>query len=136
MNTISFNSFQVIFNQTIFFDVDAHGGLYTLIASQIIGFQGKVISFEPNPLNLHYLNKNIRINSLNNVLVVPKVVSSKSNKMALFYNKNNTALTSVYMEREKMITIETTAIDDIDMPSYFDIIKIIKVDTEGHDFFT
>ena len=136
MNTISFNSFQVIFNQTIFFYVDAHGGLYTLIASQIIGFQGKVISFEPNPLNLHYLNKNIRINSLNNVLVVPKVVSSKSNKMALFYNKNNTALTSVYMEREKMITIETTAIDDIDMPSYFDIIKIIKVDTEGHDFFT
>ena len=53
--------------------------------------------------------------------------------MTLFYNKNNTALTSVNMEREKMITIETTAIDDIDILSNFDIIKIKKVDTEGHD---
>jgi len=116
----------------IFFDVGAHGGLFTIIAGKKVGKTGKVLSFEPNPLNLNFLRLNIRLNGLNNVTVIPKAADHKSGKMKLFYSKRETALTSVERMGQSMIETEATTIDEV--AKKLDFIKIIKIDTEGNDW--
>jgi predicted methyltransferase len=37
------------------FDVGDHIGYYTLLSSEIVGSTGKVVAFEPDPKNSHYL---------------------------------------------------------------------------------
>jgi FkbM family methyltransferase len=50
-----------------FIDIGAHIGYFTVLASQIVGPNGKVLSFEPFPVNFEYLQKNIKLNNLKNV---------------------------------------------------------------------
>jgi len=117
----------------VFLDVGAHGGLYTLIAAKKVGFKGKVISFEPNPLNLFFLKLNIKLNALNNVIVIPKAVSNASGNIELFYSEYKTAFTSALVKQEKRFFAESTTIDDVATIFNLTSIKIIKIDTEGYD---
>jgi FkbM family methyltransferase len=116
----------------IFFDVGAHGGLFTIIAGKKVGRIGKVLSFEPNPLNLNFLRLNIKLNGLNNVTVIPKAVSHKSGKIKLFYMDHETALTSARRIGESVVETEAITIDEV--AKQLDFIKIIKIDTEGNDW--
>lgn len=52
------------------YDLGAHAGLFTLLASQIVGDSGAVIAFEPNPRMASFLRKHIEINSINNVSAI------------------------------------------------------------------
>lgn len=55
-------------------EMGAFRGYYTLYLAQKVGEKGKIIAIEPIPENLYYLKKNIAINKLGNVFIVPKGV--------------------------------------------------------------
>jgi len=116
----------------IFLDVGSHAGLYPLLVSKKIGENGKIVCFEPNPINLALLRLNIKLNGLTNIIVIPKAVADSSSKITLFYSDSETALTSAF-GKGKRIEVETTTIDHIVSEFGFSSIKIIKVDTEGMD---
>jgi len=59
----------------VFLDVGAHIGQYTLVASRIVGDQGEVHSFEPDPDTFELLTHNITRNGLKNV---------RANQVALY----------------------------------------------------
>src|SRR5437868_6376075 len=44
----------------VVYDLGANAGFYTLLASRLVGDDGHVYAFEPNPENLHYLNEHVR----------------------------------------------------------------------------
>lgn len=50
-------------------DCGAHFGAFSLYASASVGEEGKVVSFEPDPFNRNFLERNLIINKTNNVLV-------------------------------------------------------------------
>jgi hypothetical protein len=54
---------------SIFIDVGAHGGGFTIRTSKIVSDEGPVISFEPDFRNYYYLIQNIMINKCRNVIV-------------------------------------------------------------------
>jgi FkbM family methyltransferase len=115
-----------------FLDVGAHGGLYTIIAGMKVKETGKVLCFEPNPLNLIFLRLNIKLNGLNNVNVIPKAVGDKSGRMRLYYPTHRTALTSANGMGENMIEVGVTTIDEV--AEKLDFVKVMKVDTQGYDW--
>ena len=117
----------------VFLDVGAHGGLYTLIAAKKVGSHGRVLSFEPNPLNLFFLKLNIELNALDNVTVIPKAISDRPGKITFYYSLNNTALTSALRREGKSIEAEATTLDGISKTQRLNFVKILKVDTEGYD---
>jgi hypothetical protein len=64
----------LIDKDTVFIDVGAYQGLYTVYACRRTR---RVIAVEPNPMALAYLKANVALNNCHNTIVVPKAVSDK-----------------------------------------------------------
>jgi FkbM family methyltransferase len=56
-------------------DIGAAAGYYTLLATRLVGPTGRVIAFEPDPVNLRYLRAHVRQNRLTNVSVLPIAIA-------------------------------------------------------------
>ncbi|GBD39716.1 2-O-methyltransferase NoeI [bacterium HR37] len=56
-------------------DIGANVGYYTRLFSDLVGPSGLVIAFEPHPVNLMFLEKNLRNRA--NVNLIPKAVGSE-----------------------------------------------------------
>ena len=75
-----------------FIDVGANAGLYTLIARSIIGLEGGVQAFEPNPEAVAILQENLYLNQIKNVSVHGIGLSESSNKVS--FNPTEDSCTS------------------------------------------
>ncbi len=115
-----------------FIDIGAMGGLYSIIASKLVGNKGKVISVEPNPDNLHFLQKNIELNNLHNIALVEKAAGERTAKITLHYDEKSPELTSVH-KRGKKKSFETEMVTLDSLTEKEEAVKILKVDAEGYD---
>jgi len=57
----------------IFWDIGANFGLYSIIASTIVGPEGQVLAIEPDPRNIKRLRRNIYFNRLFNSITVYQI---------------------------------------------------------------
>lgn len=119
-------------NGDIVLDIGAHIGYYTLIFAKLVGKNGKVYAFEPEPTNFALLEKNIQLNSYQNVILVRKAVSNKSEKVKLYIYKNHPAHHKIYNthDGDSFIEIDAISLDDY-FKSYEGKIDFIKMDIEG-----
>lgn len=111
----------------IVFDVGAHAGYYTLLSSILVGANGKVVSFEPNPNNYSYLNKNVLINNLSNVTTVESAVS---NQKGFCYFETRTGSGTGHFSDEGTLKVKTKTLDDFVKEKQL-IPDYIKIDVEG-----
>jgi FkbM family methyltransferase len=123
----------------IFMDVGAHAGLYTLIAGRRVGVNGEVVSIEPNPQNIKFLELNIQLNRIKNVHVAPQAVGETSGHIRMCYPPGDTGLTSVYnsdhpRKTAEYFEAEITTLDEIYEKTLKPrSVRVIKIDTEGFD---
>ncbi len=124
-------------DNTIFIDIGAHFGFYTLL----IGSKrknNKIVAFEPVPENFDILKKNIELNDIKNVDVYNLAVSNKC-ETTKFNVAEHSCSSGFYhhplSETVKTIDVEALTIDDFLRGSDIshDLPVIIKIDTEGHD---
>ena len=73
-----------------FIDVGAHIGYFSLTAAHKVGYGGKVFSFEPNPYTYKLLERNVQVNSYNNIELHKEAVAD-SQGATFFYFKEATA---------------------------------------------
>jgi FkbM family methyltransferase len=106
------------------FDVGANGGLYTLIASKLVGPTGHVYAFEPGERELNLLRTNILKNNLSNVTVVDRAVSDKKSSSRFMVSQDG-AMSSLAKNQhgnQKIVNdvlVETVSLD------------VLKIDVEG-----
>jgi FkbM family methyltransferase len=62
---------------TTFWDVGAHIGFFSLLASRLVGHGGRVLAFEPMPANRARLEQALALNAAENVRVDPRAVGAK-----------------------------------------------------------
>jgi len=62
-------------------DAGAFIGYYTLLASKRVGSSGKVLAFEPDPVNFKILSENVQINGIRNVLLFNKALGAEFGKL-------------------------------------------------------
>jgi FkbM family methyltransferase len=116
-------------------DLGANIGYYTLIFARLVGPQGKVYAFEPDPEICAILRKNIGLNGYRNVVVEEKAVSDKSGKRRFIVHAAYPTANTLAPESGKSGSIEadTVALDD-----YFarvpGKIAFIKMDVEGAEY--
>jgi len=113
-------------------DIGANIGYYTLIAANLVGDEGKVFAFEPDPENYALLVKNIEVNGYKNIIPVQKAVSNKTGTTNLFLCEQNKGQHTIFEPSSywKSIMVKSITLDD-----YFseqqDSIDAIKMDIEG-----
>ena len=121
-------------NGDIVLDIGAHIGYYTLIFAKLVGKDGKVYAFEPEPNNFALLKKNIAINGYENVVLINKAVSNKTGKTNLFLAEEHSGDHRIYesdvIKGRKSLEIETIKLDDY-FQDFEKNIDFIKMDIQG-----
>ena len=117
-------------------DIGAHIGYFTLLFAKLVGPEGKVFSFEPEPKNFELLTKNIEINNYDNVITESKIVSDKNEKCTLYTFETSSGANRIYKPNENANT-KPIEVDSISLDEYFKNseflkrIKFVKIDVEG-----
>lgn len=65
----------------VFFDIGGNAGYFTLLGSKLVGESGQVISFEPIPLNIEIIQRQVALNARKNVVIEPMAVSNQAGRL-------------------------------------------------------
>ena len=116
----------------VVFDIGAYCGIFTFALSQAVGPQGKVIAFEPDPLNFASLRRNIARHQLSNVTLT-QVAVSDNNGVAAFNSDGSlgSALTLSLSRPPTQETIEVRTITFESACAEFGVPSFVKIDAEG-----
>jgi FkbM family methyltransferase len=115
-------------------DLGANIGYYTILLSELVGEQGRVIAFEPEPGCHRLLQKNVAGLRLMNVEVVQAAAWHESGELEFFANESDAMDHSVVPVRGTPSTrrVPAIAIDDYVGTATFDFIKLDIQGAEGH----
>ncbi|SIM60796.1 FkbM family methyltransferase [Cuniculiplasma divulgatum] len=105
-------------------DVGAGIGEFAVIASKIVGNEGKVIAIEPSPEDFKTLQYNIKKNKCGNVIPINSAVSDKKEKLSLSFKGKNF--------ESKADTLQNI-IENLKVP--VNSIHYMKMDIEGAERF-
>lgn len=119
---------QTVKENSVVYDIGAHAGYYTLLASLLVGSGGRVFAFEPLPANLVYLKDHLRLNHVNNVTVIEAAVSDQGGK-AFFEEALSSSMG--HLSPHGKIQVETVALDESLAKGELPAPDYIKMDIEG-----
>jgi FkbM family methyltransferase len=116
-------------------DLGAHHGLYTLLASKLVGRKGRVIAFEPSPKERKRLAKHIWLNGADNVRVEGYAVGAESGEADLFLADGaNDWCNSLRRPAEstgQTVRVQVRRLDDVVSQLELSRLDFIKMDVEG-----
>ena len=118
-------------------DVGANIGLHTLNMAKIVGNTGQVFAFEPDPSNFEILEKNVKINNYQNIILEQKAVGDKNGRTTL-YQSDHPGMHRIFPQTKQakcQVQVELTSLDKYFIDSNLtDKINFIKIDVEGLEF--
>jgi FkbM family methyltransferase len=121
----------------IFFDVGAHVGQFTLVASRLVGPKGSVHSFEPDSTTFEWLQANVRANGLSNV-VANSVALADDTGTKTFYlatsddiGSNSLRPPSPLHDSGRSRTVNCITLDEYVDSRGITRVDVIKADIEG-----
>ncbi len=109
-------------------DIGSCVGLYSVLASKIIGPNGKVIAIEP--CDISFLEKNFKTNCINNYIIYNKAAGQCKSTAYLTKDPNNFGNHTVG-EIPNGNKVEVLSVDDV--INIADKVKFIKIDTQGDE---
>jgi len=129
----------------VVFDVGAQIGMFTAIASQLIGPDGRLIAFEPDEKNHRDLQSTRQRNKLDNVSIINAGLSDSIGEATFhrpdgawgsFMDSGNGAgarITRDFFQNTtiRTFTIQTTTIDHVVAERELERLDLIKIDVDG-----
>jgi FkbM family methyltransferase len=116
---------------SVVYDVGAHVGFYTLLFSELVGPAGRVVAFEPNPRNVAYLKRHLKINDTTNAHVV-EAAASDSTGIATFAD-DGVSFTG-RLSSQGSLNVPTVTLDEFVQRENAPQPDYIKIDVEGAEY--
>jgi FkbM family methyltransferase len=117
-------------------DVGAHHGLYTLLASKCVGWDGRVVAIEPSPRECARLEKHLRLNRCSNTTMVTCAAGEDPGEEEFYVVERyrdcfNSLRPPAISDPVKVVPVNVRRLDDI--LAELEILKVdfIKLDVEG-----
>ena len=133
----SFSSFSIEKNDIVI-DIGAHHGIFTV---NLANLGARVHSFEPNPMSLEIIKKNINVNSFANDPIINNCAVSNNENQSVNFDLGirSTAgsiknLKYTQLQSGQKIKVKTTNIDNYILNKNLDHIKLLKMDCEGAEY--
>jgi FkbM family methyltransferase len=117
----------------VVYDLGAHVGLYALLASDLVGPQGRVYAFEPLPRNIRYLLKHLQMNHVGNCTVVEAAVNDADGYES-FDLGPHPAMGFLGSPCGEAMRVRTVTIDALVRTGRIQPPMVVKVDIEGAEF--
>jgi FkbM family methyltransferase len=117
------------------FDIGANIGYYTIQFSRVVGRNGKVHSFEPCAYQMDTLERNVKLNSIDNVVTHKLIVSDRDDEVKKIYFSGmaNTGSSSLEVKTDDYEQVACITIDKYCMVNDINSVDIVKIDVEGHE---
>lgn len=121
---------------SIFVDVGANIGLYSLLAARQVGPTGKVFAFEPSYREYRNLLGNIMLNDIGCIIPNNTAIGEKPGVVEIAikdYQTGGNFIASTEIGDKVIInTINITSLDDV-FRGLNDAINLVKIDVEGYE---
>ncbi len=119
---------------SVIIDAGANIGCFTIrVANMVKGV--KVLSYEPEDYNFLILQRNMKINRLNNVYLFKKGLSGKEGERKLFLSSSNVGAHSISDKiSDKYVTIDCVTLKDVLTENAIDRVALLKLDCEGAEY--
>ena len=116
-------------------DVGANIGYFTLIAAKLVGEEGKVFAFEPEPYNFDLLARNLKLNGYHHVIPIQKAISDKNGRATLFLDKtqwgqHSLSRGNVTNFSGNSVEVEVQTLDDF-LKDFGHRVDFAKIDVQG-----
>lgn len=113
-----------------FVDVGANVGTYSLLGASLVGERGRVLAFEPVPSTRAQLERNLALNRLPQVEIVPRGLGAEPGRAILHVVPGASGLSSRYhdvggSDVEIEVTTLDRALEGTALPA------LVKIDVEG-----
>lgn len=122
---------------SVFIDIGANVGLYTVHLSKIINNKGKIFCFEPFSANFNSLHENIMLNNLVHVQIQKLAIGAQEENIKLYCNPahHNLGMISVIpMENSYTEEVKSVTLDGFLKLNCVTRIDLIKIDIEGYEY--
>ena len=114
----------------VFWDIGAHAGFFTVLGARLVGDTGRVLAVEPIAENRRRLLESIRLNRLENVVVLPYAVAAEPGKGVLYAE----GASSMWTLRRRDGTTEQ-AVECLSLAGLSELAPsppdVVKIDVEG-----
>ncbi|HET9387960.1 MAG TPA: FkbM family methyltransferase, partial [Gemmatimonadales bacterium] len=121
-------------------DIGAHVGMYSLIASKLVGDSGVVVAMEPSTREFQQLSVHMALNDLRNVRCVHAAASDASGeatlKVASEWNSGHNTFGEFFVdsvEKTGEERVRTRTVDEVVIDQQLQRVDVIKIDVEGHE---
>ncbi|MCH9609796.1 MAG: hypothetical protein S4CHLAM45_01880 [Chlamydiales bacterium] len=126
-------------------DIGAHLGDFSRIYSSLVGKEGLVFAYEPNPLVYPHLEHFMALSSIKNVITKKRAVSDTTGEMvSMKINADTLSYQGSSLEpllwndarmpgNTTIVKVETEKLDDLLEEKHLPPIRFIKIDVEGHE---
>ena len=114
------------------YDMGAHCGVSTYALSKLVGVEGRVVCFEPDPGNFAILKRNIERHGLGNVTALNAAIAGQSGRMA--FNAEGTigsGLSSLLLRESVGSTVMVDVMTIEEAFKQFGTPAFCKIDIEG-----
>jgi FkbM family methyltransferase len=114
-------------------DIGANIGFYSILFSQLVGKNGRVIAFEPDENNFKHLKQ--LTDRLKNVTAIRAAVGERNEKIKLYYSNDLNIDHQTYDNGQNRSYKE---IDGIFIDGYFknnETVDFVKIDIQGYDYY-
>lgn len=119
----------------VFIDAGANIGIFTVLASRLVGISGRVLSIEMISDTADQLEAHVRLNNHANVTIIRNALSDLPGKklIAMFEpGRFGRASISVIHKNALQISVLTTTLDELSFG--IESVKLLKMDIEGSEY--
>lgn len=117
-----------------FIDVGGNKGDFSLLAANIVGPDGRVLTFEPEPDNCHWIKNSTQLNQYNNIQLFDIALSDNNEVAQLFIGEKSgwhSLISSQGNTDNRTIEVETHRLDSVLERIDIQHVDMIKIDVEG-----
>jgi FkbM family methyltransferase len=120
----------------VFVDVGANIGYFSVLAASVVGEEGAVFAFEPDPANYQLLEANAALNNLQHcVRLVPAALSDEAGQGRLFLSADNLGDHQVYQGEDSRPSVPITLHRGSQyLDGRLQQLDLLKVDTQGSEY--
>jgi FkbM family methyltransferase len=117
------------------FDIGCNVGVYSLLASSLVGSRGKVYAFEPNPRVYQRLAQTIKDNEIKNIFVFNSGIGANRGELTLYPNvqPGNASATMVADGQSFGFAVPIETIDNVMAAQNVACIDYMKIDVDGFE---